>query len=96
MLFKFYADFESQALIAYIIVFNQDKENAPAGVFDTCNPVVESIHEYCVEKHQTNFSLQDLSSTLVRMAIFASYNIDWEEKTSGLSPHVSGTERNER
>ena len=88
----FNSGIESHALIAYLILFNHDKESESSGIFETCNQTVQSVLDDCMKQQQLSFSLNDFSSTLVKMAIFASYNIDWEEevKTPGLSQQVTG------
>ena len=78
--------------MAYLILFNHDEESEASGIFENCNQTVQSVLDDCGKQQQLSFSLNEFSSTLVKMAIFASYNIDWEEevKTPGLSQQVTG------
>ncbi len=37
------------------------------------------LFENCVTSNDSSFSLENLMSTLVKMALFSSYNIEWVE-----------------
>ena len=94
---------EQQAILAYIVLFDYDSTmnlKDPAALTDI-NVLNEYLYESCVKRTDKTFSLQNLTSTLVKMALFSSYNIVWsetdltEEKISKQALEMRYTEEEE-
>jgi len=72
---------EQQAILAYIILFDHDSTMSlkePTALTDI-NVLNNFLFENCVTSNDSSFSLENLMSTLVKMALFSSYNIEWVE-----------------
>jgi hypothetical protein len=63
---------EQQAILAYIVLFDYDSTMSlkdPAALTDI-NVLNEYLFESCVKRKDRTFTLQNLTSTLVKMALF--------------------------
>ena len=76
------AGIEQQALMAYMILFDSSKDLYCK--FEAFTKTNELIYNQCVEKNNEEVTMQEVSSWLIKMAVFSSYNIVWNEKE--LSP----------
>jgi hypothetical protein len=81
---------EQQAILAYIILFDHDSTMSlkePTALTDI-NVLNSFLFKKCVTSNDSTFSLEDLTSILVKMALFSSYNIEWGE-TSESNQNMS-------
>ena len=75
---------EEQAVLAYIILFDHDSTmclKEPTALTDI-NVLNNFLFKRCVTSNDSTFSLENLTSILVKMALFSSYNIEWGETYS--------------
>jgi hypothetical protein len=73
---------EQQALMAYIVLFDSFKELNSSQALRAIAERNELIFDCCVEKINPEITLEEVSSWLVKMAVFSSYNIIWSENES--------------
>ena len=73
-------DLEKQSILAFCILFDHDETTnlaVPHALFDINLDNTELI-ESSIRKFDSSFDIQDFKSTLVKMAVFCSYNFLWE------------------
>ena len=72
---------DQRALLAYVILFNNDEMlmlNENQGLEDT-NIINEIIFDSFIRTSDSSFELEDLSKILIKMALFCTYNLDWDK-----------------
>ncbi len=68
-------------MLAYVILFNNDEMlmlNDNQGLEDT-NMINEIIFDSFIRTTDSSFELEDLSKILIKMALFCTYNLDWDK-----------------
>ncbi len=69
---------EQQALMAYMVLFDTSSDlDCDLEAITKRN---EQIYYHCVEKINPEITMQEVSFWLIKMAVFSSYNIVWNEK----------------
>lgn len=82
-------DEDQESVLAHVVLFNtvgfvedfRDKE-----IFDDLNLINEMIFDIFVKKSDANFKRQNLIKILSQMALFCTYNIDWDDKAVKTHP----------
>jgi len=90
---------EQQALMAYMVLFDCFKELKNSHVLKVIAKKYEMIFDFCVEKVNTEVTMEEISSWLVKMAVFSSYNIIWSENNTSSPESIltmAYTEEEER
>jgi hypothetical protein len=79
---------EQQALMAYMVLFDSLKE------LESCQNVKaiakrnEQFFQNCIQKINPETTMEEISSWLVKMAVFFSYNVLWSEKEPSPSEAI--------
>jgi hypothetical protein len=76
---------EQQAKLAYMVLFDNLKDFNSCQDLRTILKTNELIFDYCLEKITPEVKMEQISSWLIKMAVFSSYNIVWSEKESSPS-----------
>jgi hypothetical protein len=69
---------EQQALMAYLVLF--DSSTDLHCNLEATTTITELIFHHCIEKIHPEVTMQEISTWLVKMAVFTSYNTIWNEK----------------
>ena len=79
---------EQQALMAYLVLFDSLKDLKSCQDLKGIAKRIELIYDNCIEKINPEINMEEISSWLVKMAVFSSYNIIWSEKESPMPEAV--------
>jgi len=71
---------EQQAMLAYMVLFDSLNDLNCSQNWIAIAKRNETIYHYCIEKNNPDVTMEEISSWLVKMAVFSSYNISWCEK----------------
>jgi hypothetical protein len=70
-------DIEEQALLAFVVLFDHDittKLSNQSAIFD-----INSDNQSFLQSYNPSLTVQHLTSSLLKMAVFSSYNISWND-----------------
>ncbi len=79
---------EQQAMLAYMVLFDSLNDLNSSQILRAIAKRKEQIYHNCIEKINPEVTMEEISSWLVKMAVFSSYNIIWSERESSPSEAI--------